>query len=112
MENNMINDQSQEMGAQEQVDTLTAAYSQSWEGVTATTGQNVAQTESGFVQMMSSNDLWPVVLGVSLIIWFVFLFFLIRLERRLHHAELFNSKMSIDSSNSEPVTHSSEPKSS
>lgn len=109
---NMINDQSQEMGAQEQVDTLTAAYSQSWEGVTATTGQNATQTESGFVQMMSSNDLWPVVLGVSLIIWFVLLFFLIRLERRLHHAELSYFKTPTDSSTSEPKTHPSDPKSS
>lgn len=71
----------------QQVDTLTASYSEKWEGVTTTTGEPMLETEYAFVQMMSSNDLWPVVLGVSLIIWFVLLFFVLRLERRLYHAE-------------------------
>jgi len=52
----------------QQVDTLTASYGDKWDGVTATTGDPTLETESAFVQMMSSNDLWPVVLGVSLII--------------------------------------------
>ena len=71
----------------QQVDTLTASYGDKWDGVTATTGDPTLETESAFVQMMSSNDLWPVVLGVSLIIWFILLFFVLRLERRLQQAE-------------------------
>ncbi|MDR9388683.1 MAG: hypothetical protein RI513_06740, partial [Balneolaceae bacterium] len=71
----------------QQVDTLSASYGDKWQGVTSTAADPTLQTESAFVQLMGSNDLWPVVLGVSLIIWFVLLFFVYRLERRLHHVE-------------------------
>jgi len=84
----------------QQVDTLTASYGDKWDGVTATTGDPTLETESAFVQMMSSNDLWPVVLGVSLIIWFILLFFVLRLERRLQQAEASTHAMGDSSTNS------------
>lgn len=62
-----------------QTDTLTAAYSDKWEGTT--------QSESAFVDFMTSNDMIFVVLGVSLIIWFVLLFFIARTERKLAELE-------------------------
>jgi hypothetical protein len=58
-----------------QTDTLTSAYTDKWEGAT--------ETEGAFVEFMTSNDMIFVVLGVSLIIWFVLLFFLARTERKL-----------------------------
>lgn len=63
------------------VDTLTNSYSDKWEGV-----EGIEQS-SGFLQMMASNDLIFVVLGVSLIIWFVLLFYLIRLDRNITKLE-------------------------
>lgn len=63
------------------VDTLTSSYSDKWEGA-----QGFEQS-SGFIQMMASNDLIFVVLGVSLIIWFVLLFYLIRLDRNVSKLE-------------------------
>ncbi len=62
------------------VDTLTQSYGDRWEG---------AGTEetSAFIQFMSSNDLIYVVLGVSLIIWFVLLFFMIRVDRNVAKLE-------------------------
>lgn len=62
-----------------QTDTLTSAYSDKWEGTT--------QSESAFVDFMTSNDMIFVVLGVSLIIWFVLLFFVARTERKLANLE-------------------------
>lgn len=67
--------------SQTSVDTLTSSYSDRWEGV-----ENPEQT-SAFVQFMSSNDLIFVVLGVSLIIWFVLLFFIIRVDRKVSTLE-------------------------
>lgn len=58
------------------VDTLTQSYGDQWEGA-GTEGS------SAFIQFMSSNDLIFVVLGVSLIIWFVLLFFMIRLDKKV-----------------------------
>jgi hypothetical protein len=58
-------------------DTLTSAYSDKWDAA-----QDV-ESAGAFVQFMSSNDLIFVVLGVSLIIWFVILFFLFRIENKL-----------------------------
>lgn len=60
------------------VDTLT--YDQ-WAGV-----ENTEQT-SAFIQFMSSHDLIFVVLGVSLIIWFVLLFFMITVDRKVSKLE-------------------------
>ncbi|NBC02493.1 MAG: hypothetical protein GVY20_02195 [Bacteroidetes bacterium] len=63
------------------VDTLSSSYSGKWEGV-----EGIEQT-SAFIQLMASNDLIFVVLGVSLIIWFVLLFYLIRVDRNVSKLE-------------------------
>ena len=63
------------------VDTLTQSYSDRWEGV-----EGLEQT-SGFMQFMASNDLIFVVLGVSLIIWFVLLFYLVKIDRNVSKLE-------------------------
>lgn len=63
------------------VDTLTNSYSGKWEGV-----EGIEQS-SGFIQVMASNDLIFVVLGVSLIIWFVLLFYLVRVDRKVNKLE-------------------------
>ncbi len=63
------------------VDTLTKSYSDRWEGL-----EGIEQS-SYFVQMMASNDLIFVVLGVSLIIWFVLLFYMIKIDRNLTKLE-------------------------
>ncbi len=67
--------------SQTTVDTLTSSYSDKWAGV-----DNPEQS-SNFIQFMSSNDLIFVVLGVSLIIWFVLLFFIIRVDRKVSNLE-------------------------
>ena len=58
-----------------QSDTLTQAYSEKWDGA--------EQEEGAFIDFMTSNDMIFVVLGVSLIIWFVLLFFITRTEKKL-----------------------------
>ena len=63
------------------VDTLTQTYSEKWSGVEG------MENSSGFVQMMASNDLIFVVLGVSLIIWFVLLFYMIKVDRKVSELE-------------------------
>lgn len=63
------------------VDTLTNSYSGKWEGA-----EGIEQT-SAFIQFMASNELIFVVLGVSLIIWFVLLFYLIRVDRNVSKLE-------------------------
>jgi len=63
------------------VDTLTQTYSDKWSGVEG------IENASAFVQMMASNDLIFVVLGVSLIIWFVLLFYLIKVDRKVSKLE-------------------------
>ena len=67
--------------SQTAVDTLTSSYSDKWEGV------DDPESTSVFIQFMSSNDLIFVVLGVSLIIWFVLLFFIIRVDRKVSNLE-------------------------
>lgn len=62
------------------VDTLTQAYSDIWQPVEAT-------ENSAFINAMASNDLIFVVLGVTLIIWFVLLFYMVKLDRRLGKIE-------------------------
>lgn len=56
------------------VDTLTKAYSQKWHG---------AGNSSPIISAMASHNLIFIVLGVTLIIWFILLFFLIRLDRKV-----------------------------
>lgn len=63
------------------VDTLTEAYSDQWEGA------NGAEEAGAFIQFMSSNDLIFVVLGVSLIIWLILLFFLFRVDKKVSNLE-------------------------
>ncbi|MEX2657130.1 MAG: CcmD family protein [Balneolales bacterium] len=61
-------------------DTL-AAYSEAWQGVQDPEHSNL------LMQAMTSNNLIFVVLGVSLIIWFVLIGYLIRLEKKLDRLE-------------------------
>ncbi len=56
-------------------------YGESWDGASAPDQGNV------IMQAMASNDLIFVVLGVSLIIWFVLITYLIRLEKKLEKLE-------------------------
>jgi len=60
-----------------QTDTLTESYADKWKGA----------GDSGLLAFMNSNDLIFVVLGVSLIIWFVLIFFLIRLDKKIDNLE-------------------------
>ncbi len=62
------------------VDTLTQAYSDIWSGA------ELEQTNA-FISFMYSNDLIFVVLGVTLIIWAVLLFFLFRVDSKVTSLE-------------------------
>ena len=62
------------------IDTLITAYSEKWIGADE-------QSAGYFIRFMNSNDLIFVVLGVSLIIWFLLLFFLIRLDKKVTRLE-------------------------
>lgn len=63
------------------VDTLSSSYGDQW------TALENADQSSGFIQFMMSNDLIFVVLGVSLLIWFVLLFFMINVDRKISKLE-------------------------
>ena len=63
-----------------QTDTLTQSYADKWQG-----GGEAG--ENAIMAFMNSNDLIFVVLGVSLIIWFVLIFFLIRLDKKIQNLE-------------------------
>jgi hypothetical protein len=63
------------------VDSLSNRYSERWEGLAG------IEESSAFIQFMGSNDLIFVVLGVSLIIWFVLIFFMIKIDRNLSKLE-------------------------
>jgi len=63
------------------VDTLTQSYSDKWEGT-----QGIEQSPE-FLQIMASGDLIFIVLGVSLIIWFILLFYIIKVDRNLSKIE-------------------------
>lgn len=76
----MITERVQEQGVSA-VDTLTQSYSDVW----GASGN--FEEASAFVRMLASNDLIFVVLGVSLIIWFILLFFIIRVDRRVSELE-------------------------
>jgi hypothetical protein len=58
-------------------DTLTNAYSQKWEGASGFEEANAV------IQAAASNDLIFIVLAVSLVIWFVLLFFIIRVDKKV-----------------------------
>ena len=62
-------------------DTLSTVYGESWQGVQDPEHSNV------IMQFMASNNLIFVVLGVSLIIWFVLITYLVRLEKKLNRLE-------------------------
>ena len=62
------------------VDTLTQAYSNIWAGT-----ESVAP--NAIIAFMYSNDLIYVVLGVTLIIWIVLLYFMIRVDRKVASLE-------------------------
>ena len=62
------------------VDTLTQAYASKWSGA------ELEQTNA-FISFMYSNDLIFVVLGVTLIIWAVLLFFLFRVDSKITSLE-------------------------
>lgn len=63
------------------VDTLTESYSQKWE---ATSG---FENANPMIKAAASHDLIFIVLGVSLIIWFVLLFFIIRVDKKVGKLE-------------------------
>lgn len=63
------------------VDTLTQAYSNKWKG------ENLVESSNAFISFMYSNDLTYVVLGVTLIIWSVLLFFMIRVDKKISSLE-------------------------
>lgn len=62
-------------------DTLSGVYSDRWEGAPGEQESNI------LMQYMSSNDLIFVVLAVSLIIWSVLAFYLIRVDKKLDRLE-------------------------
>ncbi|WP_372638206.1 hypothetical protein [Fodinibius sp.] len=63
------------------VDTLTKSYSTDWK---ASEGFEQA---GPLIQAAASYDLIFIVLGVSLIIWFVLLFFIIRVDKKVGRLE-------------------------
>lgn len=63
------------------VDTLTESYSTQWDGSAG------LEQASPLIQAAASNDLIFIVLGVSLIIWFVLLFFIIRVDKKVGELE-------------------------
>tara|TARA_R100001143_G_scaffold52481_2_gene47665 strand:+ start:27766 stop:28035 length:270 start_codon:yes stop_codon:yes gene_type:complete len=63
------------------VDSISNSYSERWEGLEG------IEESSSFIQFMGSNDLIFVVLGVSLIIWFVLIFYMIKIDRNLSKLE-------------------------
>ena len=63
------------------VDTLTQVYSQKW------TGAEQIDQSNAFIHFMYSNNLIFVVLGVTLIIWAVLLFFMFRVDKKVSSLE-------------------------
>jgi len=63
------------------VDTLTKSFDKKWQAMDQ-------MSQAGpLYQAAASHDLIYIVLGVSLIIWFVLLFFIIRLDRKVSRLE-------------------------
>lgn len=67
--------------SQANVDSVSNRYSERWEGLEG------IEESSSFIQFMGSNDLIFVVLGVSLIIWFVLIFFMVKVDRNVSKLE-------------------------
>ena len=63
------------------VDTLTQAYSDKWAGA------DEVEHANAIIAFMYSNDLIYIVLGVTLIIWCVLLFFMFRVDRKVSALE-------------------------
>ena len=63
------------------VDTLTKTYSKKWEASSA------LEHASPMVKAAASHDLIFIVLGVSLVIWFVLLFFIVRVDKKIGKLE-------------------------
>ncbi len=63
------------------VDTLSKSYSSKWEAASG------FEQAGPLMQTMASNDLIFIVLGVSLIIWLVLLFFIIRIDKKVGKLE-------------------------
>lgn len=64
------------------VDTLTQAYTEIW------AGNETVEPTNAFIAFMYSSDLIYVVLGVTLIIWTILLFFMIRVDRKVASLEV------------------------
>jgi len=63
------------------VDTLTQSYSQKWDAAGDL-------TQSGwFIQTAASYDLIFIVMAVSLVIWLVLLFFIVRVDKKVTKLE-------------------------
>lgn len=58
----------------------TLAYSDRWDGP-------AVEEANIFIQFMSSNDLIFVVLSVSLVIWFILAFYLVKVDKKLTELE-------------------------
>lgn len=78
MKNILISVQEDSVAA---VDTLTKSYSQKWEAA------NGLAESNAFIQAAASYDLIFIVLAVSLIIWLVLLFFIIRVDKKVSKLE-------------------------
>jgi len=62
-------------------DTLTQSYSNTWDGSTG------LEHSGPIMKAAASHDLIFIVLGVSLIIWFLLLFFIIRVDKKVGKLE-------------------------
>lgn len=62
-------------------DTAASGFAPNWHGAES------IQNSSTFITMMASHNLIFIVLAVSLIIWFVLLFFIIRTDRKITQLE-------------------------
>lgn len=63
------------------VDTLTGSYSDKWDAA------GELEQSGMLIQMAASYDLIFIVLAVSLIIWFVLLYFIIRVDKKVGKLE-------------------------
>lgn len=70
------------------VDTLTKAFENKWHAASEMSSSNA------IIQAMGSHNLIFIVLGVTLIIWFVLLFFIIRVDRKVTTLEKKQETMS------------------
>ena len=85
-------------------DTLSSAYSERWQGA-ETSGENTYL----LMDFLASNDLIFVVLFVSLIIWFVLAFYLVRVDKKINALEeRFNTtEETANSTENHPETRAS-----